>query len=64
MADATVFVMVVTRSLSDPDKVERKRINYSRSTSRQWLAKHSFWCFMNGFSVTTFAVDGTPTLVG
>ena len=32
---------------------ESRIINYDRKAAREWLAKHSFWAFNNGFGVAT-----------
>ena len=53
-----LVIEVVTRSISDPDYVTRKQINFLSRADRAWLAKHCWWAMHEGYSVTTAPVDG------
>lgn len=39
---------------------QSKIINYANPASRQWLAKHSFWAFNNGYGVATNNIADEP----
>lgn len=55
---APLFVIVVTRSIVDPDEPPRRdKINFHSDRARQWLAKHSWWSLHNGYSITTAPDD-------
>lgn len=46
-------VDVVTRSIDNPEEVNRRQIDYSKHDARVWLSKHCMWAMCNRHSVTT-----------
>jgi len=45
-------ITIVTRSLTNPDLVTRKTINWNNSSDRIWLGNHTHWAMNNKSSIT------------
>lgn len=58
-------IRVTTVVVATGVKHDSRVIDYERKASRDWLAKHCFWAFNNGFGVATnnVADEAPPALV-
>jgi len=56
IVDRDVYIRVLTYDLlnKDDEPSQERTINYSDKSDREWLAKHTFWCFCNHHSVETY----------
>lgn len=56
--DRAFMVEVITTVRNDPSNIyDQRHINYSNPNARQWLAKHCFWAFSNGYAVHSAAAE-------
>ncbi len=52
-----LIVEVITSDNTNPDSIQRKRINGRNSSDRKWLSNHTYWAWNNNHSVTTVAIE-------